>query len=248
VVNPREQLRVTLPYLALHFMRHGGFAWTPQDRVNPCLLDTALRGDGTSHLVLWPGDADGDGLLDAEEGHFGTQRDKPDSNGDGVPDGVELARRLHQRIQALPMGPHSSGKYRLPFEANCFEPCAVCGENINCGHEVITNAWAELSLRVSFMNLHYLKHGGLAVSAEDRVDPVLLDTILEPAVTIATGAGGVTLRWIGKAGRTYQVFTADDVTGPWTPGPTFSGTGGELRFEEENRAGRPKSFYRVVVW
>jgi hypothetical protein len=248
VVNPREQLTVTLPYLALHFLRHGSFAWTPEDRVNPCRLDIALHGDGSSHLVVWPGDTDRDGLLDAEEPHFGTRPETADSNGDGVLDGVELARRLHQRIQTLPIAPHASGKYRVPFEANCFAPCAACGENINCGHEVITNAWAELSVQVSFMNLHYLEHGGLAASPTERVDPILLDTILQPVVTIKAREGGITLRWLGKARRTYQIFTSADIAGPWTPGPTFSADGTELVFTDTETAGRPRQFYQVRMW
>lgn len=248
VINPRECVATNLSYLALHFMRHGSFASSSLDRVNPCLLDVALHGDGTSHLVVWPGDSDHDGLLDAEEAHFGTRPDTADTNGDGVLDGIDLVRRLHQRIQALPISPATTGTYRIPFEANCLAPCPVCGEEVNCGHVVITNAWSGLSSRVSFMNLHFLEHGSLAASATERVDPILLDTILQPAVTIVAEAGGVTLRWLGQVGRTYQVFTSEEVSGGWTPGPTFSGAGSELVFTDADTAGRPRRFYQVRRW
>lgn len=245
LINSREQLTLSVPYLALHFMRHGSFAWSAEDRVNPCLLDVVLHGDGASHLVVWPGDTDRDGLLDAEETHFGTRPDLPDTDGDGALDGVELARRLHQRLQALPLGPHPSGKYRLPFEANCVTPCAVCGETVNCGHEVVTNAWADLSLRISDLNLHYLEHGSLAASASERVDPVRLEAILRPTVTLATAPGRVTLRWPGRPGRIYRLFLSASALGPWTPGPVFTGDGSELVFADTDLAGHPQKFYQV---
>jgi hypothetical protein len=248
VINPKEQLSLSVSYLALHFMRYGSFAWTAADRVNPRLLDVALHGDGSSHLVLWPGDSDRDGLLDAEETHFGTRPDVPDTSGNGLLDGVELARRLHQSLKTLPLGPHPSGKYRLSFEADCVAPCSVCGENVNCGHEVITNAWAGFSAQISYMNLHYLEHGSLAASATERVDPILLDTLLQPTVTIAAAENGLTLRWMGKLGRDYQLFTSDDVSGSWTPGPTFKGNGGELVFTDAGAAGKTRKFYQIRMW
>ena len=248
VINPREQLSMPIPYLALHFMRHGSFAWSAQDRVNPCLLDIILHGNGASHLVVWPGDTDRDGLLDGEESHFGTRPDVPDTDGNGLLDGVEVARRLYGRIQALPVGPHPSGKYRLAFEADCSVPCPTCGVDVNCGHEQITNTWAGLSMQISYRNLHYLQHGSLAASASERVDPIRLEALLEPAVTIAAGGDGVRLRWKGLPGRTYQIFTAERVDGPWSPGPTFQGDGSELVFSEPASGDRPQRFYQIRMW
>ncbi|MBN2507881.1 MAG: hypothetical protein JXQ71_14435 [Verrucomicrobia bacterium] len=248
IVNPGERLRMEIPYLALHFMRHGGFAWSEQDRVNPCLLDVLLHGNGTAHLVTLPGDSDGDGLLDSEEPHFGVLPDNPDTNGDGVPDGVALARRMHARIAKLPTSPTAAPICVTHYSANCVTPCPVCGEMINCGHMEITNVWAELSVTLSYMNAHYLEHGSFAASLTERVDPVRLEAILQPAVCIACGEGGTTLRWLGKAGRTYQVYTAPALTGPWAEGPVFHGDGTELVFQEERNGDVPGRFYKVVVW
>ena len=246
VVNPREHLTVTVPYLAMHYLRHGSFAWSAQDRLNPCLLDIALHGDGTSHLVLWPGDTDGDGLLDSEETHFGLRIDVPDSDGSGVLDGVALARALRERIKTLPTSPNG-GTYMIPYEANCFAPCPVCGENFNCGHVRITNTWAGLSLEVSYMNLHFLEHGSFAVSATERVDPVRLDAILQPAVLIVGGESQVILRWQSRAGHNYQLFTASDVAGPWRAGPVFHGDGTQLEFTEDQSTGTTRTFYKIVA-
>jgi hypothetical protein len=206
----------------------------------------ALHGDGTSHLVVVAGDTDRDGLLDTEEVHFGTRADAPDSDGDGVLDGVELARAQHQRIQALPTSPNG-GTYLIPHEANCLAPCSVCGESVNCGHVVITNTWTGLSLTVSYMNLHFLEHGSFAVSSSERVDPVRLEAILRPAVLIAVGDSQVTLRWSTRAGHQYQLFTAPEMTGPWTAGPVFQGDGTELVFTEDKPPDSSRKFYKITA-
>jgi len=110
---------------------------------------------------------------------------------------------------------------------------------------LITNTWTGLSLTVSYMNLHFLEHGSFAVSANERVDPVRLEAILRPAVLIAVGNSQVTLRWPTRAGHEYQLFTAPEVTGPWTPGPVFQGDGTELVFSEDRPAGTVRRFYKI---
>jgi hypothetical protein len=247
VINPKENLNLQVPYLALHAMRNGSFAYTAQDRLNPVLLDLALRGDGTSHQVLVAGDTDKDGLLDTEEACFGLAADKPDSDGDGVPDGTALARKLHAQVQALPEGPLADQTYIVRAEADCYAPCPVCGQDINCGHVEVTSPWSGLSLRIAYLNLHYLERGSLASSPTSRVDPVLLAAILRPAVLISATEGQVTLCWNGVAGRSYQVFTASEVAGPWQPGPLVSG-GGQFKFTEPSPAGTARKFYRVIAW
>ena len=244
VVNPKENLNLQVPYLALHAMRNGSFGYTAVDRLNPVLLDIALRGNGTSHLVLVASDTDKDGLLDKEEPYFGTAADNPDSDGDGVLDGIALARKLCAQVRALPDGPLQDQTYIVRAEADCYAPCPVCGESINCGHVEVTSPWSGLSQRISYLNLHYLERGSLASSPESRVDPVLLDAILRPAVLISAGEGQVTLRWKAAAGRSYQVFWASEVTGPWTPGQIVWGEG-EFTFSEPSSAGPGRKFYRV---
>ena len=248
VVNPGERLTVQVSYLALHYMEHGSCASSSESRVNPCLLDVALRGDGTSHLIALSGDTDHDGLLDAEEAHFGTRPDAADSDRDGVLDGIALARQMHERVKALPTGATGGQTYATPHEANCVAPCAVCGEMINCGYVDITNSWSDLSAKISYLNLHFMEHGSFAASATARVDPLLLDAILRPAVMIAAGENEVTLRWLGKAGRSYQVLTAPDVSGPWSAGPIFQGDGREVTVADGKPAQQARKFYKILAW
>jgi len=244
IINPPEQLKVRITYLALHFLDHGSFASSPGSRLNPCLLDIALHGDGSSHLVTWKGDSDSDGLLDGEETYFGTRPDRPDTDSDGVLDGITIARQLYQKVQALPVGRNQSGRYRLLYETDCIAPCPVCGESVNCGHIEVVSEWAGKSVRISFLNLHYLEHGSLAVSQSERIDPVALDALLRPIPSIALTAEGLTLRWPSCTEKTYQVFTSLNVLGPWLPGPVLSGTGEELSFTDPDITA-PLKLYQV---
>ena len=246
VVNRKENLAVRVPGLALHFLRHGSFAWSPQDRLQPGLLDQAVHGDGAYHLVVVPGDSDADGLLDGEEARFGTQPDVADSNGDGVLDGVAVARKLGLQVRALPTEPER-GRYLIHHPADCIAPCSVCGQMLDCGFVTVTNSWSELSLDLTYRALHFLEQGSLAASVTERVDPVLLEAILSPAVVLSAPARRPTLRWMGRAGHTYQVFTAPEIGGPWTAGPTFDGTGTEVVFEDVATASSARKFYKITV-
>ena len=251
VVNPRENTLI-IAYIGLHYMRHGSFSYRGDvhggGRVNPCVLDIALRGDGTSHLLVLPQDGDGDGLFDDEEGHFRTRPDVPDSDKDGVLDGVALATKMRRQIQALPTVANSAKTYVIHYEANCYTHCSICGEDVNCGHVEITNPFTGLSISISYMNLHFMEFGGFAASREERIDPVLLEAILRPGVIIAAGENGTTLRWKGADGRSYQVFTAADLRGPWSGGPVLNGDGTELVYTDDGPSGEGHKFYRILAW
>ena len=55
-------------------------------------LSGGLAYDTTILEDLMNKDTDGDGLLDWEEGLWGTSPDKKDTNDDGVPDNTEIAK------------------------------------------------------------------------------------------------------------------------------------------------------------
>jgi len=251
VINRKENINLEIRYIGLHYMRHGSFSYGGDlhgGRVNPCLLDLALRGDGTSHLVILPGDKDADGLLDNEEAHFGTRPDVPDSDGDGILDGVELARKMHGQIEALPAGENPAKTYVIHYEMDCYLPCPVCGEELNCGNIEITNPLTDLSIAISYMNLHFMEMGSFAASAEERVDPLLLESVLRPGVVVTAMENQMTLTWKGAVGKKYQVFTAADPSGPWAEGPIFDGDGTELVYTDDGTSGASSRFYKILTW
>ena len=162
-------------------------------------------------------------------------------------DGVGLARKMHGQIQELPEGENPAKTYIVHYEARGFVHCPVCGESVNMGHATISNPFTGLSMDISYLNLHFMEWGSLAVSEQERVDPILLEAILRPGVIIAVGENGTTLRWKGASGRTYQVFTASDPSGPWTPGPEFQGNGAELVYEDNGSSGTDSKFYKILA-
>ena len=74
----------------------------------------------------------------------------------------------------------------------------------------------------------------------------MLDVLFRPALDITADEQSVKLRWVGKVGRSYQVFTTSEPHGPWTAGPVFKGEGTETAYTEPP-PGCGKRFYKVVV-
>lgn len=247
VVNEPEQLRLTVPYLALHALECGSFDYGTRDRLNPRLLDVALNGNGTSHLAKVADDGDLDGLSDAEEEQLGTMVDVPDTDANGVPDGADLARALHARLMRLPADGPTDRTHVTHHVAKCEAPCPICGEAINCGYCEIINPWAELTMEVPYLNVHFLEHGGFGPPEGKRTDPVRLEAILAPGVVISVGNGLAVLRWPGLPGRTYETFAAPAIDGPWTPGPVFHGDGSEIVFEPSDEHRQGQAFFKIAV-
>lgn len=246
VVNRAEAAGLIVPYLALHALEWGSFDFGETGRLNPRQLEIALAGDGSSHLIAMSEDADQDGLLASEEAAFGTLPAIADSDADGVLDGVEWARQLHARVTRLSADPALGTTHVCHHEAKCNAPCPVCGEEINCGFLEVINPWAGLSLGVPYLNLHFLAHGGFLPPEGVRTDPLLLDAILEPGVVIAIHDQQVSLRWKGLPGRTYHTFTAEEITGPWTPGPGFLGDGTDLILEPPREQASGRQFFKIT--
>ena len=251
VCNPMAGLYAKVPYIELHFLEHGSFSFAGdvhgQGRAAVKLLVDALRSSGPSHRLPLAQDVDGDGLLDNEEPRLGTNPTLPDTDGDGVPDGFALARELWQAAGALPRTANDTC-YAVEQSANGLEACNVCGKMVNMGYVEVINPRQQTTLELPYLALHFLEHGSFAYGPTERIDPVQLEAILRPPLRIAITAGQVTVCWIGWPDRTYQLYTAAQVAGPWTAGPVFHGDGSELTFTEPQSANGPDKFYKVVVW
>jgi len=237
----------------------------PESRLSPAIVAAATA---LTVLVLPPGslagpdptddphqlplaewdDADRDFLTAFEEAELGCDPANPDQNGNQVPDGVDLAREAAGRIGQLPTAADPQRVYRRDFMLRGVERCDVCGIWVNRGHLTVCNPVADLYCKLPYVALHYLQHGALAVSAEERIDPVALQALLRPAVEVRLSGSRPELRWFGTFGRRYQVLKATDPVGPWEPGPIFVGQGNELIVVDPTAQAGERRFYRLQAW
>jgi len=183
--NPMEDFIVELPYIALHYLQHGSFVYAGDyhlsGQIDPRTPDVAVHSDGTMHILPIENDSDRDGLKDAEEVHFDTNPNNPDSNSDGVGDGAELAKAYATAIDNLPREPQTEGFWVKDYSMWGFEYCAICGETPNMGYLEINNPVTNDSLRILCVALHYMQHGSFAYDGSEhgngRVDPIQLASL-----------------------------------------------------------------------
>lgn len=259
IINPviSESLYVTT--MALHYLEHGAFGWeggvlqNGQGRIDPRQLQALLAGNSNRHLLPLSEDKDADWLENEEEASLKKNPGNPDEDGNSVRDGLDLARTVICEIAGLPATPSSDKVYRVDVQLRGLEQCQVCGTNVNMGYVTLCNPQAKLSMDIPYIALHYLEHDGFSyagdVHGKGRVDiQALLDVLFRPAVNVAADGPELTLRWIAKTGRSYQVFSAASLDGPWTGGPVIPGDGTEKVFSETKPAGAESRFFKVVVW
>jgi len=195
--DPNDPLEgMFLPELALHYMEHGSFDCNGdihQGRVDiPRLLrvlELRFPNDPNEHqLAVEKPDLDGDLLTDGEELTAGFNLYNADQDEDLVPDGIELAKQCADCLDALPIqdpnGPeilHAIQK--VSFLQRGIEYCDICGTGVNMGFWQIKNSRLDLTIDVSEIELHYIRHGSFSfagdVHGKGRLDIALLVKVLE---------------------------------------------------------------------
>jgi hypothetical protein len=259
VIHPLTGESVTIPTMAIHYLEHGAFGWHGgellggQGRVDPRQLQAILTGQPNRHLLAVTVDQDGDFLADPEEMSLGMDPVHADEDGNGVVDGLDLARVLVCEIAGLPTTPSSNQVYRLDFPLRGLERCETCGASVNMGHLTVCNPQAQLTVEVPYIALHYLEHDSISFAGDVHGTgrsgvKDLVEVLFRPAVSVVADGEQVTLRWMTRAGRSYQIFTASDIQGPWTGGPAFQGDGTEHVYTETQSPGTTRSFFKVIVW
>lgn len=134
------------------------------------------------HVVSITEDRDGDGLKDSEETRLRTDPDDPDTDEDGVPDGVQLAKGMLKAIEDLDTAPSKTHPYKVEYIMRGLERCGMCGECVNMGYIVIVNPSKDIKVQVPYIALHYMEHGSLSYMGdlhEGRIDPVKLAEALQ---------------------------------------------------------------------
>ncbi|MCK4416720.1 MAG: hypothetical protein KAV99_00950 [Candidatus Latescibacteria bacterium] len=133
------------------------------------------------HLIPVAEDRDSDGLKDSEEGYLNTDPDNPDTDEDGVLDGIQVAREIWETIQGLPRKVTTAGYYAVEYSSWGLETCEICGQTVNMGYIEVVNGTTGLSMQIPYIALHYLEHGSLGYDGDlhdGRVDPVLFNRII----------------------------------------------------------------------
>ena len=117
-------------------------------------------------------------MKDEWEKHFGLDPSKADTDGNSVPDGVQLAVGLWNKIQNPPEWIRIDDHWFRGLHT-----CSKCGETVNMGFVEITNTGKKVpSVSVSYLALHYMEHGSLAYQGKEDIsgiaDAIKLDSIL----------------------------------------------------------------------
>lgn len=135
-----------------------------------------------SHLLPIDDDNDGDYLTDSVEYYFNLDPENPDTDGNNVLDGIQLAKEFYEDIEYLPRYEIGHGPYVIEEIIYGQEICPICGRAINLGRIRVINLLNNLSDTIPFVGLHYLDYGSFRYEGEiheGEIDPVRLFNILE---------------------------------------------------------------------
>jgi hypothetical protein len=203
VTNPRLNLTVYFPILAIHYMEHGSFSYAGDvhnGRIDvPALLqalELRLPYEPNDHQLPVAKDADVDLLANKEEFAIGYQPFDDDQNENEIPDGVELAKRCAADVNDLPQwygqGDPPEETYKIEHALDGLEQCDICGQWIHMGGWEIINP--KLGVHYPEPNspldrmflpdlaLHYMNHGSFDCYGgihRGRVNIALLLHVLE---------------------------------------------------------------------
>ena len=202
ITNPLEGISLEIPFIGLHYLGHGSCSYrgtAHAGRILPTVLRTVLTGTGTSHWIPVENDSDADGLMDVEEPHFSVNPGIKDTDGDGIPDGPDLAMAMAHVIGGLPAGERPDGTYINHQETDGCVHCLICGETFNMGMMEIINPVAGTSINLAYITHHYMEHGSFYGDYPEfsRIDPRDIDSVLDMSSRAAgpeSPAAGMPLR------------------------------------------------------
>ena len=178
ITNPENNRKYEVPFLALHAMAHGSFAYNgevhPDTTADVVKLCRAMK----THTLFIANDSDSDGLTDEEEDYFGLNSEKMDSDNDGVTDAKNLALIFADSIKFLPTEVSTTHSYIEYLDMDGVHLCSVCGKEIPMGIMKIYNPHINTidPLEISYYAFHFLQCGSFAREGAEngRIDPIKL--------------------------------------------------------------------------
>jgi len=182
ITNPENQRICQIPFMGLHALAHGSFAFNGTVHQNQRMDAISLYRAMKTHMLFIQGDADQDGLEDHEEKLFGFDSSHADSDQKGICDGPFLALNCAEKIMSLPTEPVTTGSYAEFVGMDGVHLCAVCGKEIVMGIIHIYNPLINMTypFEISYYAFHFLKQGSFAYEGAQhgRIDPVQLLHVL----------------------------------------------------------------------
>jgi hypothetical protein len=182
IINPENKRSCQLPFLGLHTLAHGSFAFDGDVHQNQRINAVELFRTIKTHSPFIVNDSDNDGLKDNEEEYFGFSPNQADSDGDGILDGMELALTMVNKIESLPTEPGETEPYVIHNHANGIYNCPLCGEGIDMGFMEIHNPLIVIPanqlpyFHLTYYAYHFMRKGSFAYEGvfSGRTDPIEL--------------------------------------------------------------------------
>jgi hypothetical protein len=183
ITNPENKRSCEIPFLSLHALAHGSFAYNgtvhQDQRTDAVELYRVMK----THMLFITEDTDNDGLKDIEEAYFGFDAGQFDSDQDGVADGMELALTMADSIKKLPDEPRTTEPYIEFLDMDGIQQCSVCGEIIPMGVMRIFNPRINTiePLEITYYAFHFMLKGSFACegAVNKRIDPITLAQYLD---------------------------------------------------------------------
>ena len=196
IINPENQRTLQIPYLALHSLAKGSFAYNGEVHQNERIDAIELIRTMKTHTVFTNNDTDDDGLKNDEEEYLNLDINKTDTDNNGTTDVKELALKFVDSIKALPTEPRTDGPYIEYLGMDGIHLCTVCGKEVVMGIMKIYNPLINTIDPFEMTNyaFHFLENGSFEHEdlpqgrpeywgPTNRIDPILLSQYLNIKVT-----------------------------------------------------------------
>ncbi|MBN2104341.1 T9SS type A sorting domain-containing protein [bacterium] len=193
ITNPENQRVCQIPFIGLHALAHGSFAFNGTTHQNQRIDAVSLYRTMKTHMLFIQEDSDQDGLTDDEEKYFGFNPGQADTDQDGLCEGMALAISFANTLKSLPTEPNPTGPYAEFLDMDGVHLCAVCGKEIVMGVIRIHNPLLNTidPFEISYYAFHFLQNGSFAYEGAQngRTDPIqcsrylnLIPTQIDPEI------------------------------------------------------------------
>ncbi|MCF7885591.1 MAG: T9SS type A sorting domain-containing protein [Candidatus Marinimicrobia bacterium] len=173
IVNPNKKSSIKLPIISLHYLAHGRLIYSGSrhsHEIDVLKLAEVLELETQGAHLIPVGDVQNNNYLtDVEKILLGTRYQYNYNNRrlDSLYVPL-LAKHYYRLIDQLPgflIGNSETpvdSCYKILADMDGIEVCPICGKEIAMGYLELHNPMRNLSTNITYMGLHFLKHGSFA--------------------------------------------------------------------------------------